>query len=81
MAAIVMEKFRQNRYLQSILLATQSHDLAEANPYDAYWGIGTSAKDAIDHHNDWTGNNTMGEILMDVRRLIREDTQTPKRNA
>jgi ribA/ribD-fused uncharacterized protein len=75
MASIVAEKFRQNPYLKAVLLSTGSRDLAEANPYDSYWGIGSSAKTAISRNGRWPGNNTMGTIMVDVRNLLRNETQ------
>jgi len=71
MTSLVREKFSQNPYLQRMLLATDAKELAEANPYDHYWAIGSSAKDAIAKNHRWTGNNTLGTILVDVRSDIR----------
>ena len=50
MSQIVLQKFSQNSYLKSVLLSTCDHgerDLAEANPYDKYWGTGCSAHEAV----------------------------------
>ena len=72
MAAILLQKFKQNKYLTAVLLSTGDSKLAEANPYDRYWGTGASAGACIAANNQWKGNNTMGDILMDVRSLMRE---------
>jgi len=72
---MIVETFRQNPFLKSVLLSTASRELAEANPYDSYWGIGSSAETAISRNSRWPGNNTMGTILVDVRNLLREETQ------
>jgi len=61
-------QFSQNPYLKSVLLRTAGTVLAEANPYDAKWGIGLSA----DHpharrRHKWRGTNFLGEVLMQVR--------------
>ena len=51
------------------LLATGDREIAEANPRDKYWGIGTSA-DTADAQNPkkWKGQNQLGKILMALRK-------------
>ena len=78
MARMIAEIFRQNPYLKAVLLSTGSRELAEANPYDSYWGTSSSAETAISRNSRWPGNNTMGTILMDVRSLLRQETQKLK---
>ena len=47
--------------------------IAEASPFDSYWGIGMGIDNplALDKHN-WQGKNVMGHILMEVRELLQE---------
>ena len=75
MAALLLQKFNQNSYLTSVLLSTDDCNLAESNPHDVYWGTGAIARACIAANNSWPGNNTMGDILMDVRAKIRELTE------
>lgn len=65
------EKFRQNPQLLQALLATGDTILAEASPYDRIWGIGLGADDprAADP-KEWRGTNLLGQVLMDVRRML-----------
>jgi ribA/ribD-fused uncharacterized protein len=72
MAALLVQKFSQNTYLTSVLLSTGDKQLVEANPYDDYWGTGCSERSCIAANNNWHGNNTMGDILMDVRSQLHE---------
>ncbi|KAK2145715.1 hypothetical protein LSH36_661g00000 [Paralvinella palmiformis] len=75
MARMIAEKVRQNPYLKAVLLSTGSRELAEANHYDSYWGIGSSAETAISRNSRWPGNNTKGKILVDAMNLLRDETQ------
>ena len=62
------EKFKQNKYLQNILLSTESKVLVEASPYDEIWGIGMEANDyRAMHPKYWNGKNLLGKALVDVR--------------
>ena len=70
MASIVMEKFKQSRYLARVLVMTGDTILAESNPHDSYWGTGKTTSEAIEAHNVWEGNNAMGEILADIRKIL-----------
>jgi ribA/ribD-fused uncharacterized protein len=52
-------------------LATKDRVLAEANPRDSYWGIGTSADTAPAQKGTWKGQNWMGKMLMELRTELR----------
>lgn len=54
------------------LLATGERTLVEASPYDTVWGIGFTAKDALDNIDEW-GENLLGEALMLVRAALRNN--------
>lgn len=61
-------KFNQNAPLLSRLMETGNKILVEASPYDAIWGIGLSANQAISMHpSQWPGSNLLGQALMTVR--------------
>ena len=64
-------KYDQNVSAKEALLATGSDTLGEAS-IDTTWGIGftLNSKSATDK-NKWTGQNIMGEILMQVRDQIK----------
>mmetsp|Transcript_32309 Transcript_32309/g.65505 ORF Transcript_32309/g.65505 Transcript_32309/m.65505 type:complete len:421 (-) Transcript_32309:44-1306(-) len=68
-----LAKFEQNLDMRAQLLATADKTLVEASPSDANWGIGLRA----DHPDTrdpsrWRGTNMLGEALMAVRSVLRE---------
>jgi len=65
-------KFHQNARLGRLLLATGDKELVEASPYDKVWGIGLAPNnpDAL-NRTKWKGSNLLGQVLMDVRTLLR----------
>jgi ribA/ribD-fused uncharacterized protein len=56
-------KFRQNGHAFSVLMRTGNATLIEASPRDRYWGAGS----------DGSGRNRLGELLMDLRELLRDE--------
>lgn len=62
MRKAVIAKFSQNEDIKEILLQTGNKKIIEATTDDYYWGCGT----------DGTGKNMLGEILMEVRQLLRD---------
>ena len=58
----LMSKFQQHPELQAMLLNTGNRKLVEHSPHDSYWGDGP----------DGRGLNRLGELLMRVRRRLRE---------
>jgi ribA/ribD-fused uncharacterized protein len=61
MRRAVLAKFTQHAALREALLATGDATLVEHTANDAYWADG----------GDGTGRNRLGEILMEVRELLR----------
>lgn len=53
----VLEKFRQNPSLQSLLISTGDAEIIEHTTNDSYWADGGDGK----------GKNKLGKILMEVR--------------
>jgi len=68
MTDIVRAKFTQNPAIRKLLFETGNKRIANADPRDPHWGIGTSsgttiAKDPL----KWQGRNTLGHILESIR--------------
>ncbi len=63
MTRAVYIRCRTHPEVAARLLETGNARLVENNAYDYYWGCG----------RDRRGRNTYGEVLMDVRRKLREE--------
>ena len=63
MREAVLAKFEQHEQLRALLLSTGDAKLVEHTENDDYWGDG----------GDGSGRNMLGQILMDVRRELREE--------
>ncbi len=59
----VKKKFCTHATIKEKLLATYPEDIVESSPHDYYWGCG----------QDGTGQNKLGQILMRVRKELREE--------
>jgi N-glycosidase YbiA len=57
----VLQKFQTHEDIREILLGTENELLVENAPGDYYWGCG----------KDGGGKNKLGEILMEVRVVLR----------
>lgn len=59
--------------LKKVLLDTGDREIVEASPYDKIWGIGLGVNDprSLDK-SQWQGLNWLGEVLMQVRKELRE---------
>ena len=65
-------KFAQNKHLEKLLLETGDKTLVYTSK-NKIWGIGLDLdNEAIYNELNWTGSNTLGRCLMDVRNIIRE---------
>lgn len=70
MYVAVLSKFLTHLDIQAILLETGEEFIIEDSPTDYYWGCGA----------DKTGQNELGQILMDIRQKIRQGRYpNPKR--
>jgi len=69
-------KFTQYPELALRLLQTQESKLGAYLPDDTLLGIGISI-DSVQSQNpiNWTGQNLLGQTLMDIRRHLREQEQ------
>ena len=63
MTRAIYIKCRTHAEVAERLLSTGEATLVESNAYDYFWGCG----------RDRRGTNTYGQVLMDVRRKLREE--------
>jgi ribA/ribD-fused uncharacterized protein len=61
MRRAVLCKFETHPAIRAILLGTGDEELVEKTSGDYYWGCGTNG----------TGKNMLGQILMEVREILR----------
>ncbi|MEA5575877.1 NADAR family protein [Anabaena sp. UHCC 0451] len=61
MRKAVLCKFSTHIDIKEILLSTGDEEIVENSPIDFYWGCGS----------DGSGKNMLGQILMEVREIIR----------
>ena len=64
MRKAVLRKFENHAEIREILLATGDEEIVENAPGDYYWGCG----------KDGSGKNMLGQILMEVRDILRKGT-------
>jgi ribA/ribD-fused uncharacterized protein len=62
----VLCKFHTHPEIREILLSTGDAEIIEQTTNDYYWGCGS----------DGTGKNRLGQILMEVREILRKEEQT-----
>mmetsp|Transcript_2290 Transcript_2290/g.3797 ORF Transcript_2290/g.3797 Transcript_2290/m.3797 type:complete len:184 (+) Transcript_2290:32-583(+) len=74
-------KFRQNKTMNETLLSTGNKMLVEASPHDSIWGIGLDAAAARKvKEEDWPGTNWLGQVLMEVREILRKEENNNNNN-
>ncbi len=61
MRRAVQRKFETHADIRAVLLGTGTEPIVESAPNDYYWGCGT----------DGSGQNKLGQILMEVREVLR----------
>jgi ribA/ribD-fused uncharacterized protein len=71
MYAAVRQKFEIHEDIRQILLATGDQELVEDAPDDYYWGCGA----------DGSGKNKLGQILMQIRAVLRGQEALKKGDA
>jgi ribA/ribD-fused uncharacterized protein len=74
MRSILRAKFSQNPAIRKQLLDSGNGMIANADPRENYWGIGTSAGTSIAKNPaKWKGKNMMGKLLMELRSELRAE--------
>ncbi|GAB5354321.1 hypothetical protein AAMO2058_000108700 [Amorphochlora amoebiformis] len=69
-----LAKFSQDKKLKEMLLKTGDRIIVEASPVDTIWGIGLRESDPrAQDMKTWRGLNLLGEALMRVRKVLREE--------
>ena len=82
MRTILRAKFSQNPESRKKLLESGDSILANADPRDQYWGIGTSATTTIAKSpSKWKGRNKLGKMLMELRNELRAEDAAEKEEA
>ena len=67
MFSAVRAKFSQNDDLAHCLKKTDQNIIAEANPFNSYWGVALALEDKnIWKMAMWKGANRLGSILTEV---------------
>lgn len=72
MRHIVTEKFKQHKDLRDKLLATGQVNLIEAS-MDSFWGAKATLNSKTIKEGTWTGANTLGKIISEVRTEIKRE--------
>lgn len=71
-----MAKFSQNSYLLERLMESDGTTLVEASPYDRIWGVGMRANNPlIQKRENWLGKNWLGEVLTEVREILKSKNE------
>jgi ribA/ribD-fused uncharacterized protein len=65
MRKAVLRKFESHKDICEVLLSTGDKVIVENSPIDYYWGSG----------KDGSGKNRLGEILMEVREILRDRSE------
>jgi ribA/ribD-fused uncharacterized protein len=63
MRKAVLQKFKSHDDIRAILLSTGNQLIIENSPVDYYWGCGA----------DGSGKNKLGQILMEIREMLRKE--------
>lgn len=74
MREAIYHKFTQNERIKRELLMAKGA-FVEANPWDAYWGVGLPACDRrVLQRKNWNGRNELGRLLDELKRNLSANT-------
>jgi ribA/ribD-fused uncharacterized protein len=69
-----LQKAREHTEIREYLLSTGNAVLVEASERDVIWGVGIAKEDPrIYDMREWRGTNLLGEIWMEVRRILQAE--------
>ena len=75
-----LAKYTQNDNHRDFLMSTGTKRLVEGSPYDTVWGVGMAFSDPrVDDKNNWRGDNLLGDVLMQTRRLLLPRSPIPRK--
>lgn len=78
MRHVITEKFKQHKDLRDKLLATGQENLIEAS-LDSFWGAKATLTSKSIKNGTWTGANTLGKIIAEVRQELRREVEAFKK--
>lgn len=70
---VLLAKFRQNKHLEDVLINTPRFSIIAEDSPDLIYGTGLGQNHSIEKRSDinyWSGQNLMGEYLMEVRKIL-----------
>lgn len=71
-----LQKAREHQDVYDYLISTKGKLIAEASKRDIKWGVGIAKDDERIHDPDkWQGDNRMGKVWMEVRRILEEEIE------
>lgn len=69
-----LQKAREHVDVYEYLIATKGKLIAEASKSDTKWGVGLTKDDEEIYDPDkWRGDNRMGKVWMEVRRILEDE--------
>lgn len=76
LVGINLAKFTQHTDIKEVLLSTGTDVLVGASTYDTNLGIGTyESRAATLNVDEWEGENVLGFVLMEVRRILAKELE------
>ena len=70
----LLAKFGPEGPLRDALMNTGNKMIAEASPFDMFWGTGCGLRDPkLKDSKNWKGQNQMGKLLMSIRESFKNE--------
>ncbi len=70
----LLAKFGPEGPLRNALMNTGNKIIAEALPFDMFWGMGCGLRDPkLKDSKNWTGQNQMRKLLMSIRESFKNE--------
>lgn len=75
-----LAKYTRNEMHRNFLMSTGEKILVKVSPYDGTWGVRIAFSDPrVDNKDNWRGENLLGEVLMQTRRLLQPHSPVPRK--